>query len=266
MRHYHKELIPKNFLPLQRPESEWIGQQYGTSIVVGKIEDSNIPNSSGYARDRLILLCSCGEKFIVNALTLNRKRKSGTGVGCSFCRSSQKASNLLGVEINNMVCDEISRKRDNQNRSKKIALVRCKDCNFSKSVCLSTFRLGQISCQKCFPTGKGSQKIYKLTRISPNRYFSVLKVGAKKRGIKVCVTMNEILRLLESQNGECSLSGLPISLFDGNASLDRIDSFGDYTLDNIQWVHRAINFMKSSISQQEFIALCSAVHVKQSST
>ena len=47
------------------------------------------------------------------------------------------------------------------------------------------------------------------------------------------------------------------------ASLDRIDSCKGYTIDNVQWVHKWINVMKSDHSQDEFIALCRAVTTHQ---
>jgi len=43
------------------------------------------------------------------------------------------------------------------------------------------------------------------------------------------------------------------------ASLDRIDSSKGYIEGNVQWVHRKINMMKQSYTQEEFIELCQAV-------
>ena len=49
------------------------------------------------------------------------------------------------------------------------------------------------------------------------------------------------------------------SIRDGTASLDRIDSSRGYVIDNIQWVHKDINWLKNDWSQKEFIELCSRV-------
>jgi hypothetical protein len=47
-----------------------------------------------------------------------------------------------------------------------------------------------------------------------------------------------------------------------NASIDRIDSSKPYTLENIQWVDKKINIMKSSYKSEEFIKLCCLVSKK----
>ena len=43
------------------------------------------------------------------------------------------------------------------------------------------------------------------------------------------------------------------------ASLDRIDSDGAYTIDNVQWIHKDINVMKNSFSEEYFMYLCKLV-------
>jgi len=53
----------------------------------------------------------------------------------------------------------------------------------------------------------------------------------------------------------------PSSMAEGasTASLDRIDSSKGYVRGNIQWVHIAINFMKHSLPEEEFIRWCCLV-------
>ena len=43
------------------------------------------------------------------------------------------------------------------------------------------------------------------------------------------------------------------------ASLDRIDSKLGYTSNNIQWVHKDLNYMKSDLDQSVFIEWCRKV-------
>jgi hypothetical protein len=43
------------------------------------------------------------------------------------------------------------------------------------------------------------------------------------------------------------------------ASLDRIDSSRGYTLDNIQWVHKDLNKMKTNYPNDYFIKMCKYV-------
>ena len=43
------------------------------------------------------------------------------------------------------------------------------------------------------------------------------------------------------------------------ASLDRIDSNKGYTKDNVQFVHKDINWMKQDFEQNKFIEYCKKV-------
>ena len=43
------------------------------------------------------------------------------------------------------------------------------------------------------------------------------------------------------------------------ASLDRIDSTKSYNVGNVQWVHKDINFMKGSLSENKFIEYCNLI-------
>ena len=44
-----------------------------------------------------------------------------------------------------------------------------------------------------------------------------------------------------------------------NVSLDRIDSSKDYVLGNIQLVLKEVNYMKQSLSQEDFINICKKI-------
>lgn len=43
------------------------------------------------------------------------------------------------------------------------------------------------------------------------------------------------------------------------ASLDRIDSLKGYTLDNVQWIHKDLNYMKCDYEENEYIEWCKKV-------
>lgn len=82
--------------------------------------------------------------------------------------------------------------------------------------------------------------------------------------LEVTLTIEEAWQLYLDQDRSCALSGLGITIGDSpcdKASLDRIDNGKGYTLENVQWVHKDINFMKRSHSQEYFIWLCGLVHV-----
>lgn len=93
------------------------------------------------------------------------------------------------------------------------------------------------------------------------------------KGLGFDLTIEFVWELYEKQEGVCALSGLPI-YFDGElgslnkhgyqrktASLDRIDSSRGYLQDNVQWVHKEINQMKSNRTDEDFVELCKAVAI-----
>jgi hypothetical protein len=70
--------------------------------------------------------------------------------------------------------------------------------------------------------------------------------------------------LFLKQNKKCVLSGLPIEFKarrkgHNTASLDRINSNEGYVDGNVQWVHKDINWMKNTFSQQHFVDMCKKV-------
>ena len=91
-------------------------------------------------------------------------------------------------------------------------------------------------------------------------YWNSIKKGAVHRGIAFHLTPQPVWDLFVAQEGACALSGVPLCFGPSQtASLDRIDSNGSYTLDNIQWVHKEINIMKGSLTEDRFRELCSLV-------
>jgi len=96
------------------------------------------------------------------------------------------------------------------------------------------------------------------------RYF---KTMARSRKLVFDLSKQQLWDLFVKQGKCCALSGVPL-VFDPvtsnispntSASLDRIDSSKGYTLDNVQWVHKEINWMKNRFSQDTFIRWCSLV-------
>lgn len=96
-----------------------------------------------------------------------------------------------------------------------------------------------------------------------------LKKGCKRksRTILFDLTIESAWELFLSQNRKCAISGIDIGFstkarrYDrtGTASLDRIDSSGAYTIDNVQWVHKIVNNMKQAMNQSDFIGWCKAI-------
>jgi hypothetical protein len=96
-------------------------------------------------------------------------------------------------------------------------------------------------------------------------YYDRLTYKAQHRKIEVEISSQDIWDQWVLQNGKCALTGWPLTLkskardYRATASLDRIDSDGPYTRDNIQWVHKDVNRLKNNFNETRFFELCRAV-------
>lgn len=93
-----------------------------------------------------------------------------------------------------------------------------------------------------------------------SKYFERKNPRKRRRGN---ISIEEVYNLYIKQDKKCKLSGLNIGFYDdGNkhtCSIDRIDSLKEYTLDNIQLVHKDVNFMKNRFSNNYFIKICNMI-------
>lgn len=100
-------------------------------------------------------------------------------------------------------------------------------------------------------------------------WFGSIKKNAKTRGLDFLVSQEYLNELLIKQNHKCAISGLPIEIKIGrqsketSASLDRIENSKPYTEDNVQFLHKHINYMKWIHNQDYFISLCRIIVEKQ---
>lgn len=105
-----------------------------------------------------------------------------------------------------------------------------------------------------------------------NRAFYLhYRYGAEKRNIVFDVSIEYLWELFLRQNKKCALSGVDITISSNivnsnvdyantTASLDRKNSSLGYTEDNVQWVHKTINYIKRDLTDEDFIRWCSHVH------
>lgn len=96
-------------------------------------------------------------------------------------------------------------------------------------------------------------------------YFNTIKAQAKARGIQFDVSAEYLSQLFDSQGGLCAYSKEPLTFSPVNnretqtASVDRIDSNKGYAEGNVQWVHRDVNYMKQSLTEERFVGLCNRI-------
>ena len=100
--------------------------------------------------------------------------------------------------------------------------------------------------------------------------------GAESRNLEMTITIEDAWNKYLQQNGKCAISGVDITLRGQEigisskyvhekttASLDRIDSKNGYTLDNIQWIHKDLNQMKSDRSMETFLYWIKTIYENQ---
>lgn len=135
-----------------------------------------------------------------------------------------------------------------------------------------SFKVNNIKLSESFINKSNENK--SLNDISGTLYAHI-KRKAKERNLDFNLSKDFLWNLYEKQNKKCALSGISITLSKEikysqygdyksgkpnwkiiTASLDRIDSSKGYEEDNVQWIHKDINFMKNSYNQDYFVNLC----------
>lgn len=121
-----------------------------------------------------------------------------------------------------------------------------------------------------FSKSCGCDKRWGITKNTgfPSLVWSNIVHGAKKRGIFLDITPEYLWDLIIQQDFKCNLTGVAIHTKTGKnitASLDRIDSSKGYVSGNVQWVHKNVNRMKGTFSQDDFVQICKMVASKQES-
>ena len=135
----------------------------------------------------------------------------------------------------------------------------CGDIVYRRS---SHLKRGSCRCKKCKALEESKRFGFKDIR---QCHWSSIQHQAVKRGIEFSVSVEYAWQKYLDQNRQCALSGIPIvfaSTKEGHltgettASLDRIDSTKGYVEDNVQWLHKWVNLMKSDFTQSEFVNFC----------
>ncbi len=84
--------------------------------------------------------------------------------------------------------------------------------------------------------------------------WNLIKRNALNRDIKFKITIQQAWDLFLKQNRSCVLSGVFLEFSQKwrdkkcTASLDRIDEKGDYTIENVRWVHKDVNYMRHKMN------------------
>lgn len=201
--------------------------------------------------------CKCGSirKVYCNAVkTLKNCRRCGSSVNRAF---------KIGDEINNFVILGYETYKIGSKYHSRYK-IQCK-CG-SEPYSLKSIDINQAKkCMICSYSIHGTDHFaYQGTKNVPKTYFSRVYNGAIRRNLEFSITIDDAQKQFDKQNGICTLSKIPIKIgnqkIETTASLDRIDNNKGYTVDNIQWIHKDINWMKQDFNEQYFKETCTNVH------
>lgn len=205
--------------------------------------------------------CYCGNEFWVNQATYIIHGNTNS-CGCLRRETTKINSgykNLIGEKYGQLIVLNQSTKTN----KRRDLFWECK-CECGKIVSLrgNDLKYGNYSSCGCKKTLKGRfHHNFKGYEDISSQYFNSLKRGAKERNFEFDITIEQIWELFLQQNKLCALTGIPIKLnavdkndkdYDQTASLDRINSKLGYTIDNIQWIHKRLNFLKTNFPEEEF--------------
>jgi len=175
---------------------------------------------------------------------------------------------ILGKRVGKLVVNEHLGGRRVGVRQELRQVYNCKcDCGSEVVVQRSNLLRQHTKSCGCLKKQKGSNnKDWMGCGELSGRFWSQICDKANVRNIPVHITIEDAWMLFVEQNGKCALTGLSIEMpknkkdnYKHTASLDRIDSDIGYTVDNIQWVHKDVNRMKSDLSSDRFTELCCLV-------
>lgn len=233
---------------------DYIGQRFGHGVVQDCIGFREIGKKKIRKYPVLLLICDCGQSYE----TTTQHLISGKTNSCGCLRRKDLSGNRFGLTVAIKFAGYKSiGKKKTVDKPVWECLCDCGKTHLSLGESLSVGDVVSCGCHKIDFKNHSSQGSKTL---SIKRYFQNLRFNAKKRNIDFDITVEQIEDLLEKQNFVCVLSGQPISLvLPTTASLDRINNDLGYHIDNIQWVHRRINYMKNTMSVADFQLWCGYV-------
>ena len=203
------------------------------------IKPSNYSNISWNKR----IFCSRACKGKFNYLYQQKLTRDGKVVG-------QRTVDLTGKKFNKLTAISLhSRGRNGHIR------WQCK-CDCGKIIVvlgnsITRHDNPQKSCGCIVLRGKNRKDWKGYEEISGQFWHQIVRGANGEKGrapIQLNLTIQQAWELFIKQERKCALSGLLIDFPEkwdsrGTASLDRIDSSGDYELGNVQWVHKDVNKM-----------------------
>lgn len=181
---------------------------------------------------------------------------------CQICKGSLKLNNTRDIE----------RKKYCSERCKGMAnrLVGLERARFQgPRICLSCNKEyivnqnNQKYCSsKCVPKSNNTTEAQYKRFTNPRTYFVSLLAHKERAAIEP----EDLLALLEIQQGRCALTGVELTfkrekgtIFRTNASIDRIQAGGPYIKENVRLVCSIVNKMRLNMTDEELSFWCKKI-------
>ena len=200
-------------------------------------------------------ICDCGNYTDIET----SKLVSGWTKSCGCLYKD----NILGLKSGKLVVIKFDKIQDNR------AYWICKcECGNITRLNTNAIKSGHTkSCGCNLNSGKTNCQWKGVGEMSGGYWCGIVK-RAKKSNLELNITKEYIWNLFLKQDKKCALSGLDLrfatkqGINDGTASLDRIDSSRGYVENNVQWLHKDVNYMKQDFSDDYFINTCKLISNK----
>lgn len=149
------------------------------------------------------------------------------------------------------------------------AIWRCQcECGSFTTAFTAEIRSGQKKSCGCWNHKKGPKnKRWKGHGEIGSGYWGEVIFNAqsrKGRSIPFLITIEQAWNLFLKQERKCAISGLELKFnidsTERTASLDRIESDKPYSIDNVWWVHKDINYMKMDLPMDRFMELVGKIY------
>lgn len=204
----------------------------------------------------------CGNTFSCSPSVYARGKKTCSKKCSYISRGNKKANDLTGKKFRHLTAIQRVKNR----RGKIFWKAQCDCGNYTEVDANALTRKdgkGAVSCGcKNFRTNQESQN-WKSPNEIPWSYFFRAKCSAERRKIPFDISIEHAYEVFIKQDKKCALTGELLNFKSPRssitASLDRIDSDNGYVFENIQWVHKDINRLKSDWKEDKLIELCKMV-------
>lgn len=142
--------------------------------------------------------------------------------------------------------------------------VECSCGNIFESQAQKIMTESKGGCKQCYGSNMRGQDSchWKGGEFVPGYFVAKVQTNLSRRSklIDYSLTLDFLDALWKEQGGRCAYTNLELTFGSnaeqGTASLDRIDSSGDYAEGNVQFVHKTINKMKWDLTDMEFRNFC----------